>query len=63
MMVALWKMTYPKLKFPLKLIAFFPTEKPPLLPTEKHNITPEGHNLVCDIELMTRQVIKNVPTF
>jgi hypothetical protein len=60
MMVALWKMKiYPKVKFLLKLIAFFPTEKAPLV-TAKHSIIPEGKMLVCDIELAMGQVVNNV---
>jgi hypothetical protein len=54
MIVASWKMTYPKLNFPLKLIVFFPTKKAPLV-TTKHNVTPEGTKLVRDIELTTGQ--------
>jgi hypothetical protein len=60
MIVALWKTTYPKLKFPLKLIVFFPTKKAPLV-TTKQDVTTEATKLVCDIELTTGQVLKNVP--
>jgi hypothetical protein len=48
-------MTYPKLKFPLQLIVFFPTQKAP--------VTPEGTKLVRDIELTNGKSIKNVPLY
>jgi hypothetical protein len=50
------------LKFPLKLIVLFQTKKAPLV-TAKHDITPEGRKLVCDIELTTRQVVKSMPVY
>jgi hypothetical protein len=52
-------MTYPKLKFPLELIVFFPTKKAPLV-TAKHNVTPEGMKLVCDIQLTTGQIFNKL---
>jgi hypothetical protein len=57
MIVASWKSIYCKLKFPPKLIVSFLTEKVPLA-TAKHNVTPEGTKLVCEIELTIGQVVK-----